>query len=213
MRKIEIIKRRFQIGGALLFGSLFALVMLVGFDAKSSAVSDTADKPNSETAFTVNDLVYRTTVSEISTEPPTTEPDKHYYAIPLSADLQDYIFATADDYGVPPELIIAIIQKESDYRANATGAAGEQGYMQIHPVNFEWLSEELGITDFYDPEQNILAGTYMLSGLCEKYDTINEILMCYNCGEGGAKRLWKNGITETEYCRKIADIIQSIKKA
>lgn len=78
MRKIEIIKRRFQIGGALLFGSLFALVMLVGFDAKSSAVFNTADKPNSGTAFTVNDLVYRTTVPEISTEPPATEPDKHY---------------------------------------------------------------------------------------------------------------------------------------
>lgn len=210
--KLKIIRQRFQIGGAVLFGAMFMLMMLLGIGSTSRAIAGQPEDKPKEIYTVVSAEATEATV--IITEAETiTEPDKQYYNIPLSNEMQDYIFETAKRYEVPPELVIAIIQKESNYKTDATGAAGEQGYMQIHPVNFEWLSEELGITDFYDPEQNILAGIYMLSGLCERYETQNEILMCYNCGEGGAKKLWNKGITETEYCRRIADIIQSIKKA
>lgn len=214
MSKRKYYKKRFQIGGAVVFGTAFILVMLVGFSTTGQSVAEpgitaTAAKADEPIAW------ISTVVTEAKEVNPTetTVADKQYYNIPISEELQDYIIETAAKYEVPPELIIAIIQNESSYRANATGAAGEQGYMQIHPVNFEWLGEELGITDFYDPKQNILAGTYMLAGICEKYETTNEILMCYNCGERGAKRLWEQGITETEYCRKIKAIIASIEKA
>lgn len=196
-----------------MFGMAFMVVMLVGYSTTGQSL-DNADII--VTAAGADEPIEW--ISTVATETKETEPtettvaDKQYYNIPLSEELQDYIIDTATKYSVPPKLIIAIIQNESSYRATATGAAGEQGYMQIHPINFEWLGEELGITDFYNPEQNILAGTYLLSEICEKYETTNEILMCYNCGERGAKRLWEKGITETEYCRKIKTIIESIEE-
>ena len=213
MSKRNHYKRRFQIGGAVVFGMAFMVVMLVGYSTTGQSL-DNADII--VTAAGADEPIEW--ISTVATETKETEPtettvaDKQYYNIPLSEELQDYIIDTATKYSVPPKLIIAIIQNESSYRATATGAAGEQGYMQIHPINFEWLGEELGITDFYNPEQNILAGTYLLSEICEKYETTNEILMCYNCGERGAKRLWEKGITETEYCRKIKTIIESIEE-
>lgn len=148
------------------------------------------------------------TVPATSTE---DKPKTLYYDVPLSEEMQDYIFAITEAYDVPCDVVIAIIRQETNYRANATGAAGEKGYMQIHPVNFEWLAEELGITDFYDPEQNILCGVYMLSRLYDKYDTTAEVLMCYNCGEAGAKRLWAQGYSSTEYTRSVAEHIEALK--
>lgn len=141
----------------------------------------------------------------------TAEADKQYYNIPLSAELQDYIFSVTKQYGVPADIVIAIIGHESSYRPNATGLAGEQGLMQIHPINHNRLEDTLGITDFYDPEQNILAGTYMLSELFSKYDTVTEALMCYNCGEAGAKRLWEQGIAKTKYTEEIFQFIEALE--
>lgn len=213
MKKSEYYRRKFQIGGAVLFGTAFTVVMLLGFSVAGKGAANRVEATTAGTDKPTVWVITEATETEEVDPTETTVADKRYYNIPLSEDLQDYIIDTATKYSVPPELIIAIIQNESSYRATATGAAGEQGYMQIHPINFEWLGEELGITDFYDPEQNILAGTYLLSEICEKYETPNEILMCYNCGERGAKRLWEKGITETEYCRKIKAIIESIEKA
>ena len=141
----------------------------------------------------------------------TVEQDKQYYDIPLSKELQDYRFSITEQYSVPAEVVIAIIERESDYRPHVTGLAGEQGLMQIHPINHDRLEDTLGITDFYDPEQNILAGTYMLSELFAKYDTATEALMCYNCGETGAKRLWAKGITETEYTVGILSFSETLE--
>ena len=196
---------------------LMVVVLIAGLATNLQAKA-TEDKP---TTSTVEKTIFVSiTPDETGTTPATlptgnntgtVEPDKQYYDIPLSAELQDYIFSITKQYGVPAEVVIAIIERESDYRPQATGLAGEQGLMQIHPINHEWLSDELGITDYYDPEQNILAGTYLLSRLFSKYDTATEALMCYNCGETGAKRLWAKGITETEYTVGILSFIETLE--
>lgn len=197
---------------------MLMVVVLVAGLATNLQAKATADKPS---ASTVDKTIFISiTPDETGTTPSllptgsnagTTEPDKQYYDIPLSRELQDYIFSITEQYSVPAEVVIAIIERESDYRPHVTGLAGEQGLMQIHPINHEWLSEELGITDYYDPEQNILAGTYLLSRLFNKYDTATEALMCYNCGETGAKRLWTKGITETEYTVSILSFIETLE--
>lgn len=196
---------------------LMVAVLVTGLALNSQAKA-TADKPALSTVEKT--IIVSIAPEEIEATPSllptgsatgTAEPDKQYYDIPLSAELQDYIFSITEQYSVPAEVVIAIIERESDYRPHVTGLAGEQGLMQIHPINHEWLSEELGITDYYDPEQNILAGTYLLSRLFNKYDTATEALMCYNCGETGAKRLWAKGITETEYTVGILSFIETLE--
>lgn len=196
---------------------LMVVVLIAGLATNLQAKA-TADKPSTSTVDKT--IFISITPDETGTTPSllptggntgTTESDKQYYDIPLSKELQDYIFSITEQYSVPAEVVIAIIERESDYRPHVTGLAGEQGLMQIHPINHEWLSEELGITDYYDPEQNILAGTYLLSRLFNKYDTATEALMCYNCGETGAKRLWAKGITETEYTVGILSFIETLE--
>lgn len=203
--------------GTVFFAVVMIAVLIIGLCINTSANLQ-ADKPTStvleKTVFvSITPEETPTTPTFITTGAAagTVESDKQYYDIPLSSELQDYIFSVTEQYSVPAEVVIAIIERESSYRATATGLAGEQGLMQIHPINHEWLSEELGITDYYDPEQNILAGTYLLSRLFNKYDTATEALMCYNCGETGAKRLWEKGITETEYTVGILSFIETLE--
>ena len=79
--------------------------------------------------------------------------------------------------------------------------------MQIHTINMEYLSSNIGTTDLIDPEQNIQAGAFILGGYLEKY-SLTDSLMAYNLGEGGAKRLWKQGIHETGYTNKVLENIK-----
>jgi soluble lytic murein transglycosylase-like protein len=65
------------------------------------------------------------------------------------------------------------------------------------------LSEEVGFTDFFDPEQNVTAGLYMLRDLFEKYEDPALVLMTYNMGETGAKRLWDKGIYTSDYAEAV----------
>jgi soluble lytic murein transglycosylase-like protein len=109
-------------------------------------------------------------------------------------------------FGVDSDLVRAVINGESDgnpkaYNRNRNGSH-DRGLMQINSCNFKWLSEELGITDFYDPRQNIKAGCYMLGQLSRRYDNMHRVLMSYNMGERKAKKLFKSGTTSSKYSRK-----------
>ncbi|WP_293969478.1 lytic transglycosylase domain-containing protein [uncultured Ruminococcus sp.] len=202
-RKMQELKLKYQIAGAIFFFCLLVAILCGGL--ASSNAKATATTVNEESVITE-----RSSVKVVSYS--GTSADKHYYNVPLSDDLQDYIFDVSENYGVPSDVIIAVIQKESNYDQYAVGGSGEQGYMQIHPCNYETLYEELGVTDLFSAEQNILSGAYLLSAFFERYDTINEALMCYNCGEAGANRLWEQGITETDYCRGVTEIMTELDR-
>ena len=82
-------------------------------------------------------------------------------------------------------------------------STNDYGLMQINACNHEWLTEELGITDFIDPYENIKAGLFILRGLFEKYDSTSKVLMAYNMGENGASKLWEQGIFESNYSKDV----------
>lgn len=141
-------------------------------------------------------------------ETPVEEP--FYFNVPLTHEIQDYIRETSERYGVPMELVIAVIDKESSFRANVISGTNDYGYMQINTINFETLTEKLGVTDLLDPYENILSGIYLLSGHLERTDgDIELVLMRYNCGATGAKRLWDKGIYSTEYTSRIMALYES----
>lgn len=211
MREFKQAKTIFPRVAAAIFIAAFVSMMMLGLTSFSTAHYEAATTPETEVVPKTDEQETVVSAQPVAIKAPP-EVDKHYYDVPLSDELQDYIFEITAEANVPPELIIAVIQNESNFDSEATGAAGEQGYMQIHPINFESLSDKLGVTDFYNPKQNILCGVYLLSQLYNKYDTRNEVLMCYNSGEAGAARLWAEGITETEYCKRIGGIIESLEK-
>ena len=123
--------------------------------------------------------------------------------VPLDEDIQKYVNSLCEEYGVEFNLAMALIFTESSFRADAKSGTSDFGLMQINKINHEWLSKELGITDFLDPYQNIKAGMYILGGLHKKYDNMHRILMSYNMGEGGARKAWNNGVYCTDYSNKI----------
>ena len=131
---------------------------------------------------------------------------KTYRDIPLSHELQDIADRACEDYKIPQDVLYAVMKVESGYEVDAQNGSC-YGLMQIHAINMEYLSNNIGTTDLTDPEQNIQAGAFILGGYLEKY-SLTDSLMAYNLGEGGAKRLWKQGIHETGYTNKVLENIK-----
>lgn len=151
----------------------------------------------------------------LETEPQTITPTESsfYFNVPLSQELQDYIRSVSDEYDVPMELILAMIDVESTFDPNTISGTDDYGLMQINSINFESLSEGLGVTNFLDPKQNILCGTYIISQhLRATGGDVTKAIMYYNNGPTGAEILWKQGICSTEYTAKINKAYESYKK-
>lgn len=120
----------------------------------------------------------------------------------LDDETQQMILEKSKEYNIDFAFTMAIIFKESSFRVDADSGSSV-GLMQINRINHEWLSEELGITDFSNPEQNVEAGLFMLRQLFEKYEDCAMVLMAYNMGESGARKLWNQGIYSTDYVETV----------
>ncbi|NUB27203.1 transglycosylase SLT domain-containing protein, partial [Azospirillum brasilense] len=79
-------------------------------------------------------------------------------AVKDAGELEGVIQTASTKYGVDANLIKAVIQKESTWNPNALNGSGAAGLMQVMPAN--WRA--YGITNPYDPAQNIEAGTKIL---------------------------------------------------
>jgi soluble lytic murein transglycosylase-like protein len=99
--------------------------------------------------------------------------------------IEGLITKYAAQNGLAPELVRAVIRQESDGNARDVSRKGAMGLMQLMPDEVS----SLGVTDPFDPEQNIAAGTRLLSGLMRKYggDTARA-LAAYNAGSGAVKK-------------------------
>ena len=121
----------------------------------------------------------------------------------LPAELQEYTYYLCEAYYIDFDFVMALMYAESSFRTEVVSDTDDYGLMQINSVNHEKLSENLGITDFTDPYQNIRAGVYILRGLFEKYDDAAKVLMAYNMGDYGASVLWDKGVYSTTYTNKV----------
>jgi soluble lytic murein transglycosylase-like protein len=88
-------------------------------------------------------------------------------------------------YGVDAALIKAVMRTESAFNPIAESPAGAQGLMQLMPA----LAAEMGVTDVFDPRQNIMAGTRYLRQLLDATQgSIPLALASYNAGPGNVAR-------------------------
>lgn len=108
--------------------------------------------------------------------------------------------------GVPVNLLKAVAKTESDFDPNCVSHAGAMGVMQLMPCNVE----EYGVTDPFDPEQNIMAGAQQLADLSRRYDgDLTLTLAAYNAGSGNVSKY--GGVPpfkETQnYIRKVTALV------
>lgn len=99
--------------------------------------------------------------------------------------MDDIFQKAADTYGVPVNLLKAMAKQESNFDPNATSSCGAQGVMQLMPAT----AASLGVTDAYDPEQNIMGGAKYISQLLSKYNgDVSLALAAYNAGSGNVAK-------------------------
>jgi hypothetical protein len=99
----------------------------------------------------------------------------------IESDIHAAASKYAEQFGVPYDLIRAVIQIESTNNPRATSEKGAQGVMQLMPGT----QKTYGVEDPYDIDQSIRGGTEFLSVLMNKYpDNIELVLAAYNAGEG-----------------------------
>lgn len=130
--------------------------------------------------------------------------------VPMNEELQEFVFYMAAAYDIDFTFVMALIQQESNYNAYVVSATNDYGLMQINQQNHTYLKEQLGISDFLNPYDNIRAGMFTLRNLFDKYETPSKVLMAYNMGETGASRLWDQGVFESKYSKSILQIQQEL---
>jgi soluble lytic murein transglycosylase len=119
-------------------------------------------------------------------------------------DYSDLVIKYADEYGIPRELVFAIIKVESNFDRTTVSSVGAMGLMQMMPSTYEWLTSKLDepfyADDLFVPEVSIKYGTYYLQYLRTRFDSWEKVIIAYNWGEGNFMRFMEeNGYTEGDY--------------
>lgn len=104
---------------------------------------------------------------------------------PGKVDLDVLIRRLSERYGLPPELVRAVIRQESAYDPFAVSVKGAQGLMQLMPGT----ARRFGVQDVFDPAENVLGGVKYLRFLLDRYEGDTRLaLAAYNAGEGAVDR-------------------------
>ena len=118
-----------------------------------------------------------------------------FYDVPLSEELQLHIFKECEKHNIAPDIIIEMIEKESNYKADAIGDDGKSfGLMQIQPKWHQERIDRLGCTNLLDPFQNVTVGIDYVAELKDKNNDLYWVLMAYNAGPDKATEWFNNGI-------------------
>lgn len=102
----------------------------------------------------------------------------------LSSPYDAYFLEAAQTYNVPVALLIAMGKVESDFNPNATSGVGAMGIMQLMPGT----AASLGVSDPYDPRQNIMGGAKYIASNIEQFKNYSNglelAIAAYNAGPG-----------------------------
>lgn len=171
-----------------------ALPIYVGVDANGVVTLSTAATPMTPALLAGEEPA------------PATPAPQRLRAKPFLDEVSNASVAT----GVPPALIQAVIQVESNFDPAARSAKGAVGLMQVMPAT----GRRFGAKDLRDPADNVLAGSRYLKYLLESFDQNVELaLAAYNAGEGAVLRAGRRTppIAETaRYVPKVLDAYRAL---
>lgn len=131
---------------------------------------------STQTQNVLNPVLYNPVASVTNTFPKSTG---------SKTDFDDIINQAAATYNIPAKLIKSVIQQESNFNVSAKSYAGASGLMQLMPAT----AKSLGVTNIFDPTQNIMAGSKYLSQMLTRYNGDMALsLAAYNAGPGNVDK-------------------------
>lgn len=99
--------------------------------------------------------------------------------------IDEIVEIASKKFNIPEQLIYKIIETESYFDKDAVSPSGAQGLMQLMPFNFATY----GVTDPFDPYQNIMAGTEHLRKYIDMFDGDLKLgIAAYNAGPGNVQK-------------------------
>ncbi len=99
-------------------------------------------------------------------------------AVPAEMPFRAEIVAAAREADLHPWLLVALVRAESNFDPMAVSRAGAAGLTQLMPAT----AADRGVTDVFDPAQNLDAGAGYLRALLDRFDSLTLALAAYNAG-------------------------------
>tara|TARA_B100000686_G_scaffold303979_1_gene341241 strand:- start:1249 stop:1920 length:672 start_codon:yes stop_codon:yes gene_type:complete len=131
-------------------------------------------------------------------------------------EVSGQILEVSRKYGYDPLFLTALIVTESSFNNKARSRKGAIGLMQIVPrtgyaiakeTNLEWRGKKT----LFDPESNIVLGTYYLDKLVQRFGDLNLALEAYNHGPSQLRKYLRKGRQPKRYSRKVLTNYRKIK--
>ncbi len=134
---------------------------------------------------------------QLANQLPSSRSDRELYRYPLA--FWDLIQQKAQDRGLDPYLVLALIRQESLFDTQARSPAAALGLMQLIPPTATRIAKELGLPEpsqetLLGPELNLTLGTQYLKDLLQRYgNSWQKAIAAYNAGESAVDR-WQKEI-------------------
>ena len=130
------------------------------------------------------------------------------FSTDLTSEYDAYFELAAATYDVSVSLLKAMAKTESDFNPNAVSHAGAIGIMQLMPAT----ARELGVTDPYDPQQNIMGGAKYIAAQIKAFSAYSNglelAIAAYNAGGKAVRdagyRIPQNGETPAYVAKVMA---------
>lgn len=138
--------------------------------------------------------------------PKSTTPSRPRLIQIRDDDLVNIVRQYARHYGVDESLVYAVIHAESGFNPKAVSPAGACGLMQLMPGT----AAEMGVTDIFDPVQNVAGGVQYLSKMLQLFGKKDLALAAYNAGPENVKQY--NGIPPFEETIRYVHIVKQLEE-